>query len=369
MKTVDYSFHRLARINIESSEKSLSPYYDHYFRFFEVSGQQEPPDYLVREFSQFQLPVEYRNVSDIFLGFEKGVCLPSEDYALVCNNGQITEYTDTPNRATNLWLQTCLLRQGVSLVHSAGLMLNGQGFIFPAFGGAGKTMLIAALRKHPGFRFFGDDFVAVDKSGTMYAYPSDFSIYPQHLELFPEIEGTIYSEYFVERERRPRLWDQWYLLPGNPFLRSIAMRLRKTADPRQLGPLLPSLPEWNLDYIKVPATEVLTDDQIGTTVPLKHCMLLSRYSGDELQIIDINSEQLVKKLSGIMNVEFRYSLIYQHLLASFGVIDLKQFEESQRSVLETCFSNMQLREVLIPMTMSPTDYVEHMEEIVLELAG
>jgi hypothetical protein len=249
------------------------------------------------------------------------------------------------------------------------LTLNGKGFVFPAFGGAGKTMLIAALRKQSSFRFFGDDFVAVDNAGTMYAYPSDFSIYPQHLELFPELKGTIYSEYFVERERRPRLWDAWYLLPGNPFLRAIAMRLRKTVDPRQLGPLLPSLPDWKLDYIKVPVKEILAAEQIGTTVPLTHCMLLSRYSGDSLRVTEIDSTQLVRKLSGVMNVEFRYGLIYLHLLASFGVVDLQHFEESQRRVLASCFSKVRLHEVLIPMTMPPTDYVEAMQEIVLELSA
>ena len=205
MTTVAYAFHDLVGIHVERGEKQLPDYYSHYFRRFEAAAQTGQPDYAVLEFCRFQLPAEHLNVSNIFLGFPTGVCLPAEAYALTFDHGRITEYTDIPNRATNFWLQACLLRRDVSLVHSAGLALNGQGLIFPAFGGAGKTMLIAALRQQPGFRFFGDDFVAVDSKGGMYAYPSDFSIYPQHLELFPELMASIFHEYFLERERRPKL--------------------------------------------------------------------------------------------------------------------------------------------------------------------
>ena len=370
MTMISHVFHDRVSINVEKGEKQLPVYYSHYFRHFETanvcSGQ---PDYEVREFSNFQLPTEHYNISNMYLGFATGICLPAESYALEFDNERIIEYTDVPNRATNLWLQTSLLRKGISLVHSAGLTLNGHGFIFPAFGGAGKTMLIASLRQHSGFKFFGDDFVAVDMQGVMYAYPSDLSVYSQHLELFSELQGSIYHEYFIERERRPKLWNAWYRLPGNPLLRSIAMRLRRTIDPRCLGPVFPALPDWDLDYVKVPARKVLAEEQLGISTPLNHCILLSRYSGDKLRVVEIGPDRLVGKLNGILNVEFRYGQIYKHLLASFGVLDLQWSEDVQRQILKSCFENVSLREVLIPIAMSPSDYIDHMQRIVLELAA
>lgn len=364
-----YNVHDLVRVAVEEGDKLLGPYYDHYFRLFDAPADSSLPDYRVLEFSHFRLPSVHRNVGNTYLGFDQGLCIPSEAYALVREDGCITEYTDTPNRATNLWLQSCLQMHGLSLVHSAGLTLNGRGFLFPAFGGAGKTMLIAALRKQSTFTFFGDDYVVIDEEGRMHAYPSDFSIYPQHLELFPELAGTLYSDYFEKREYHLKMWDAWYRLPGNPALRSVARWLRNTPDPRQLDPLIPSLPGWKMDYVKVPATELLERERIGTSAPLTHCLLLSRYTGDVLQVEEISRDTLINKLSGIMSVEFRYGLIYLHLLASFGVIDPVLFEERQRAVWASCFANVSLHEVLIPMAMSPSDYVERMQIIVMEMAG
>ena len=53
-----------------------------------------------------------------------------------------------------------------------------------------------------------------------------------------------------------------------------------------------------MDYVKVPAGSVLTDDQIGSVAPLKHCLLLSRYSGNKFQVAGIDSDRLVDRLGG-----------------------------------------------------------------------
>jgi hypothetical protein len=362
-----YSFHDMIRIKIDDNESDLALYYDHYFRHLASNEVTGDIHYQVLDYRRFSLPTNHIIIGGLACGFDYGICCPEERYAVTWDGKCLTEYTDTANRATNLWLQLLLGTKGMSLVHGAGLALQGKGIIFPGFGGAGKTMLIAALRNDPDFLFFGDDFVAVDAKGKMFAYPSDLSIYNQHLELFPQLCGTVYGNYFSDRNQRSALWKEWYKLPGQPFLRWMAMKLRKTTDPRNLGPLFSPLPAWNLDYVKVPAVEVLPVNQIGTNISLNTCLLLSRYSGSDLRIEKLSLPRLLQRIIGILDVEFRYGQGYLNLLAAFGVLDKQKFEQLGYDTLNECFTGIDLYEVLIPSNMLPSDYTEKMENLVREM--
>ena len=363
-----YSFHGLVDIEIDQQQLDLISFYDHYFRLLRSATPGKGNVYAVREYASCNLPSGCREVGSAYRGFSSGICSLPERYALDWKNGGLTEYTDSPNRATNLWLQQMLLGKGLSLVHSAGLSLGGKGFVFPAFGGAGKTMLIAALRHDPDFRFFGDDFVAVDGTGRIYSYPSDLSIYEQHLELFPELSGSVYGRYFAERERRRVAWQEWYRLPGNPLLRRLAMPLRGAIDPRTLPPPFPLLPAWDLDYVKVPVTEVIPRERIGTTAPLSGCLLLSRYAGSDFRVERIAADELVRRIMGILAVEFRYSLVYLHLLEAFGIVDAHSLERRQQEILAACCERTELYEIMIPAEISLQDYGDRMATLVRELA-
>lgn len=364
-----YSFHDLVGITVEQERLPLVSYYDHYFRLLRQDAALPSVQYQIKEYDRFTLPPSYKNVSGLYFGTADGVCIPQERYAITCREGTLTEYTDTPNRATNMWLQWLLLERGVSLLHGAGCSLNGKGFAFPAFGGAGKTMLISALRHETGFSFFGDDFVAVDARGAMYAYPSDFSVYEQHLELFPELGATDYGNYFYQRQRRRWVQEEWYCLPGNPFLRQIALRLRGGVDPATLGPAFPPLPEWDQDYVKVPVTEVIPVDRLGSTVPLAATIMLTRYDGSEFRVEKLDLEKLVRRVGGILEVEFRYGRIYLHLLAAFGVVDGLKLTHLQNEICTAAFSRAEQYEVLVPFSFSPEDYLEHMIRLLNGMAG
>ncbi|HBG06011.1 MAG: hypothetical protein A2075_15610 [Geobacteraceae bacterium GWC2_58_44] len=366
--TNSYSFHGMVGITVDQGRLQLGSYYDHYMRLLRQEGPLPRVQYQVKEYDAFVLPPSFRNVSGLYLGTADGVCLPQERYAVTCRDGVLTEYTDAPNRATNMWLQWLLLEREVTLVHGAGCSLNGKGFAFPAFGGAGKTMLIGALRRDADFRFFGDDFVALDSAGTMYAYPSDFSIYEQHLELFPELGGTVYGDYFYQRERRRWVQEEWYRLPGNPLLRQIALRLTRGTDPGTLGPAFPPLPGWDQDYVKVPVTEVLPLQSIGTSVPLKASLMLSRYDGTAFRIEKLAPQELVRRVGGILEVEFRYGRIYRDLFSAFGLVDGARLARLQHEVCAAAFSRAELYEVLVPSSFTPEAYTEQMIGVLQEMA-
>lgn len=70
-----------------------------------------------------------------------------------------------------------LLRQGVFLMHSAGVAKDGKAYLFPAHGGTGKTTTSMSLLSQ-GYDFLGDDLILVDPQAEM-AFP-----YPRPLHIF-----------------------------------------------------------------------------------------------------------------------------------------------------------------------------------------
>lgn len=63
-----------------------------------------------------------------------------------------------------------LLQKNVLFMHAAGVSLDGNGYLFPAYGGTGKTTLSLGLMGE-GFNFLGDDLLLVEPdTGIVYPY-------------------------------------------------------------------------------------------------------------------------------------------------------------------------------------------------------
>jgi hypothetical protein len=294
--------------------------------------------------------------------------MPKENYGLEIIDDQIKEFTNVANRATNLWIQYLLVNRQFSLIHSAGIEFEGKGIIFPAFGGAGKTTLISEFRKFGNVKFFGDDYVIVDRDGYMYSYPSDLSVYYYHLNLFPELRNTQFEEYLTYRNRKKKVQMIEGKVPGIGYIKYIYRKYGSNfsnilTKPIHLLPFHSS--NWDLDYIKFPVNNCFHKESIGTHTKLKSCIFLSRYNGTNLKIEKISKYQLVNEIIGILNIEFRYSLIFFHLLNSFGLMDITRFQLNQRDILDDCFSNVHLYRMSIPIKMEHHQFSKETIKLIL----
>jgi len=354
-----YNFQDLLQVEIEQKNLDLRTNYEHYFSQIKSKQSFNNAHYQIKEFDQFILPEKYLNVGNVYFGFAGGVCFPNEKYALLYDGRTLCEYTTFANKATNLYMQVLLVNQAKSLVHCAGMEINGKGLIFPAFGGAGKTVLVSEMRKKDNFRLFGDDYVAVDNHSNMYAYLSDLSIYDEHIHLFPELKGTPYHLYLSDRKKKEEFFKS---IPGNRYIRK-ALNLGRVLIGRNQSPQR----RWALDYIKVPVTEVLPEEKLGTRTKLVASVFLSRYSRNEIKAEKISLERLISEIVGILNVEFRYGLIYLQMLSGLGGFDLFLFWQRQKEVLESCFSKLDLYRVWVPAGISPKEYTDYMSEFINDL--
>jgi hypothetical protein len=83
-------------------------------------------------------------------------------------------------------MQLALLMSNATFVHAASVEKDGKALVFPAWGGVGKTGLVAGLIENHGFKLLGDDLIILKGDGTLYAYPKPMVIYPYHKTAFPD---------------------------------------------------------------------------------------------------------------------------------------------------------------------------------------
>jgi len=350
-----YDVHGLVGISIEDGPLSLPKGYDTQLEEFKVDEKPSSIEYCIKEFKSFTLPEKLFKGSGDYFGFGNGIYIPKEKYAIEIKNGKITEYTTYAHRATTVIIQYLFLKHDVSLLHSAGAIINDKGIIFPAFGGAGKTSLIASLRKEKNFKFLGDDYIILDKDSYVYPYPTNFSIYEYHLSVFPELEGTSYASYL----RRRRIFSIVYFIKrAVNFIAKKAFSLEKHVFSGHMA-----------DYIKVPVKEIISDSEITKNKnKLVGAIFLSRYNGEEICVFERKPGYLSKKSLDVLNLEFGQSRRYFEMLSSFDVIDYyRDFEEKQKNVLSTAFETLKCYEVFIPTRVKQGEFIDSVRKIIKEI--
>lgn len=330
-----YQLHDFLSLAVESRDRSIREGYKHYLRFFRVDHSPGAGvQYVIRDFSEFRLPSEYRHDGP-YVSFASGFLIPKEHYAVVFRSGVVEEYTTYANRATNLWIQTMLVSQGVSLVHGAGGSIRDTGLLLAGFGGVGKTLLISELIKRTDFRFFGDDYVMLSRDGEMYAYPTDFSIYSYHRAILPELQRTQFARYLTRR----KVFAPWY-----EFQRAVNFVSRRMREDGQVV-----FSGWNAPYVKVPAEFLIAREKIGSHTRLATGVFLSRSSGKEVCREEISADDFAAALMGNLLIELQHALPYVHILHAFGLFDVADFLTRQRAILAQGISGIQTYRILIPL--------------------
>ncbi|MCY4333423.1 MAG: hypothetical protein OXC60_01950 [Litoreibacter sp.] len=73
------------------------------------------------------------------------------------------------------------LQQDIFFMHSAGVAKDGKAYLFPAYGGTGKTTTSMGLLTK-GYGFLGDDLIIVDpKDGMAFPYPRPLHVFTYNI--------------------------------------------------------------------------------------------------------------------------------------------------------------------------------------------
>lgn len=333
-----YALHDLLAVEVSSRAEHIREGYRHYFRHFQIDAIVDSKvRYYVRDFSEFRLPPVYRKDGP-YISFPSGFLIPKEKYAVVVRGGEIEEYTTYANRATNLLMQMLLVPQGVSLVHGAGVSLGGKGILFAGFGGVGKTLLVSVLKEQSDFLLFGDDYVMVGVQGLMYAYPADFSIYPYHRAVFPELKSTRFARYLARRRGLSPYYN------GQRAINFFSRRLGRSGEPLFRG--------WNAPYVKVPAEYLIRKERIGVQQKLDVGVFLSRHNSSQPLLEEMSAKEFAATLVGNLKIEMMHSMPYLSVVHAFHLFDVVDFWVQTQSIIEGCAGTLKRFRLSIPFNIA-----------------
>lgn len=241
----------------------------------------------------------------------------------------------------HFFLQILLLSKNCTFIHSGGIAKNGNGIIFSARGGIGKTALVSILVKENGMDFLGDDFLIISKKGEVYSCPFPFSIYYYHKHLFPEIFkrkrgilATRRSLYFVRRLKR----IVFPYISQFPYLERLARK-------------------WSPEYLTVPATTIIPEDKIIDSAVIKTVVSLERWQRNVFKFTPYEKEKLAREMISILQGELMMSY-YQIIPKCFwvsalaGEIDLVTYFQSMQDIIMSALKHVKSYKIWIPQNIN-----------------
>lgn len=243
--------------------------------------------------------------------------------------------------------------RGFGLFHCAAISYKGRAILLPAWGGVGKTSLIAGVVPKDDFQLLGDDFVFLTSEGTVLPYPLPFSVYHYHRPLFPHL--------FEEKAKRRGIHAGWLLKCAYPLRPLLIPLLAKH----------PRLEEWvknkGRGYRPVPVSEIFPAEKIGGTSPIDKVVSLVRYDGDDFDLASAEPEELIRAILGIVHYEFAGAPLLRYLLtlASFGKLNLADYFERLRTIVGAVVGRAECLSLKIPASAAPTAIGDVFRERVL----
>ena len=85
-----------------------------------------------------------------------------------------------------------MAERGMTFVHCSAVAKDGRSFLFPAWGGVGKTSLMSHFLAH-GWKYICDDLTVMDRRGHIHHFPIPMHIYRYHRNVCPAMTDRMES--------------------------------------------------------------------------------------------------------------------------------------------------------------------------------
>ena len=157
----------------------------------------------------------------------------------------------------------CFLKQNVLLMHSAGVSKDNSAYVFPAYGGTGKTTTSMSLLAK-GYKFLGDDLLVVDPAKQLvFPYPRPLHIFTYNIRNLNGAKIPIYTSFVIYFKNILRY-----------FLEAV-------------------LREEFLISTRIHADEILSNFQLSPPANLHNLIFLKKEGAHET--VNLDSEEVIEK--------------------------------------------------------------------------
>lgn len=236
-------------------------------------------------------------------------------------------YTEAPKIS-----QTALLERDASLIHSSGIEVNGQGVLFAAWGGVGKSLLASRTVLHGSAKFLCDDHGVIDADGQM------------HLNLLPM---HLYAYHSQDPKLRDRMLGS--LSAGSRMQWAIGKRLKPGKAVRWVSPEAAFGPE-----------------KLGASVPINQVVVMFRGDADDFVWQPVSPAEAARSCVGVIFEEI--SGYADHLgMADAGwspsiLPPVREAYAKTAAVYERAFAHASPHRLLIPRKATPEALIEFLRK-------
>lgn len=334
-----FNIHGLIRVCIESSKPVVFKQSAHQLAEFEVKeGIGSSSDIIIQDYDKAPPLKDAFRISDYYYYYADGTLnIPSLKTCFNFIESPIKVYCDQLVFPMSLIVHLVLLSKGYSLVHAAGVEFKGRRYLFPAFGGVGKTALTAAII-FAGGKLYGDDMSIVGKEEIL-SYPQDFSVYPYHLRLL-KLQDKSIEKAFKKTAFFDRITNVLRHIDISP-----ARVIKRALDSRKIP------------CVSVSPRLIFGDNCFASKGKINEIYYLRRSAfASNIQVTSMDAKELAKVCTNILLhelYEFVRPLYAYSALFSFS---LDKVYNDTRMILENLFSACPCHLMEIPQSMSDIQF-------------
>lgn len=301
-----YLLHRQLELVIETKNSSYRKYFDN--EYLKLSSHEPSPSRIrIRVYIQKQLPTIKREDLHKSVKFKR--LLRQQFLVRGLSSGNVTIFMKDSlagrlyAKNLTLFLQTHLIEpimylklldKDILFMHAAGVSDGKFGYLFPAFGGTGKTTLTLGLMAED-MQVLGDDLLLVDaKSGIVHPY-----LRPLHL-----------FAYNLHTLKNARI----------PFVLKVKIKIKDL-----LRFVLENITKQEfLIATRVHPESLYPEFKPAKSVPIRKLVFLTKEGRDEKTVI--TDKSLVRLAEKIVNSEDLNKSLYANLLDEDEVKTVRQRE-------------------------------------------
>ena len=237
-----------------------------------------------------------------------------------------------------------LLQKQIVFIHASGIVLNGSGVIFPAWGGTGKTNTVINFLQD-GAQYLGDDLILASADGNLFPFPEQISMFDYNFAAFPDLRKTLsYKKLglFTFKKSVETI--------DNILSNVLSQASTIKAVSNRLTLLSKSLVSTPMSHSKLSTAGVPK-----TSTPLSRIIFLSK--GDVVRPITnkINAETMAYKMAACLEFEH---LFHTRIIDAFGFADPQSHElnfsdtfQQEKKILTKVFSGKQITHITLPLQM------------------
>jgi hypothetical protein len=333
-----YNVHGLVKIQATNASGRMKAQLDHQLREFRGNFESDP-DIVVGPWRD--APSTGRGTISIGGYYEYGaeglLRIAPEKVAFNLLSSPLEIYSDSVSLPINLLVQIILMRQGYTLAHAAGVEFRGKRYLFPSFGGVGKTTLVAGLM-FQGARLFGDDLCVANGSQIL-PFPIDFSVYPSHVRLLRL------------RDKRLHRTFGW----TKPLSRAMDRLAEIQARPAKL--LRYALGSVIRQSLNVPPRGIFGASFMAAPGRLDEVAFLERNNGvAELRWQSADAVEMADRCADILLLEWHESMEHLLLYRALSGFGPEEIRNAARQVLAALFGQARCGKIVLPPGMPDDDY-------------